>query len=65
MSLLSPDAQNELDQLLDALQSPDNSRRSIAEAHLTNNWTLPKPEMLLLGLVEQIQVSNDPAVGNI
>lgn len=61
MSLLSPDAQNELDQLLDALQSPDNSRRSIAEAHLTNNWTLPKPEMLLLGLVEQIQVSNDPA----
>ncbi|RKF55383.1 Importin subunit beta-3 [Golovinomyces cichoracearum] len=61
MSLLPPDAHNELTHLLEALQTPDNSRRSIAEAHLTSNWTLAKPEMLLIGLVEQIQSSNDPA----
>jgi hypothetical protein len=53
---------NELAQLLDALQSSDNSVRSQAEEHLNNNWAVSKPEILLMGLVEQIQGSNDPTV---
>lgn len=63
-SLLPPDLVSELSQLLDALQSADNSVRTQAEAHLETNWTTPKPEVLLMGLVEQIQGSNDPTVGN-
>jgi hypothetical protein len=62
MSVLPPDVHNELAQLLDALQSSDNSVRSQAEEHLANNWTTTKPELLLMGLVEQIQGSNDPTV---
>lgn len=62
MSVLPPDVHNELTQLLDALQSSDNGVRSQAEDHLANNWTTTKPEMLLMGLVEQIQASNDPTV---
>jgi hypothetical protein len=65
MSVLPPDVHNELAQLLDALQSSDNSVRSQAEEHLANNWTTTKPEMLLMGLVEQIQGSNDPTVRKI
>jgi hypothetical protein len=63
MSVLPPDVHNELAQLLDVLQSPDNSVRAQAEEHLATNWTATKPEMLLMGLVEQIQGSNDPTVG--
>ena len=62
MSVLPPDVHNELAQLLDALQSSDNSVRSQAEEHLANNCTTTKPELLLMGLVEQIQGSNDPTV---
>ena len=62
MSVLPADVHNELAQLLDALQSSDNSVRSQAEEHLANNWTNNRPEMLLMGLVEQIQGSNDPIV---
>jgi len=60
MSVLPADVHNELAQLLDALQSSDNSVRSQAEEHLANNWTASKPQVLLMGLVEQIQGSNDP-----
>jgi hypothetical protein len=62
MSVLPADVHNELAQLLDALQSSDNSVRSQAEEHLATNWTATKPEVLLMGLVEQIQGSNDPTV---
>lgn len=62
MSVLPADVHNELAQLLDALQSSDNSVRSQAEEHLAANWTVTKPEVLLMGLVEQIQGSNDPTV---
>jgi importin-5 len=65
MSVLAPEVHNELAQLLDALQSSDNSVRSQAEEHLANNWTTNKPNMLLMGLVEQIQGSNDPTVTHI
>ncbi|KAG0647419.1 Importin beta sal3 [Hyphodiscus hymeniophilus] len=59
MSVLPQEVHAELAQLLDALQSSDNSVRAQAEDHLANNWTATKPEMLLMGLVEQIQGSND------
>ena len=64
MSVLPPDVHAELAQLLDALQSSDNSVRAQAEEHLTNHWTATKPEILLMGLVEQIQGSNDATVRN-
>lgn len=62
MSVLPSDAHAELAQLLSALQSPDNNVRSQAEDHLTNNWTNTKPELLLMGLVEQAHESNDATV---
>ena len=48
--------------MLQALQSPDNSIRSQAEEHLHNSWTNTRPEMLLMGLVEQIQATNSETV---
>ncbi|TGO38032.1 hypothetical protein BHYA_0083g00110 [Botrytis hyacinthi] len=59
MSVLPADAHAELAQLLSALQSTDNNVRTQAEEHLNNNWVATKPEMLLMGLVEQIYGSND------
>jgi hypothetical protein len=62
MSALPAEVHSELAQLLNALQSSDNTVRSQAEDHLTDNWTATKPGLLLMGLVEQIQGSNDPTV---
>jgi len=62
MSLLPADVHTELTQLLSALQSTDNNTRSQAEAHLADNWTATKPELLLMGLVEQLQGSTDATV---
>jgi importin-5 len=62
MSLLPPDVHAELTQLLQALQSSDNSIRSQAEEHLQNNWTNARPEVLLMGLAEQIQAASDTSV---
>ena len=62
MSVLPPQIHAELTELLQALQSSDNTVRSQAEDHLATNWTSAKPEMLLMGLVEQIYGSNDTTV---
>jgi oligoendopeptidase F len=62
MSVLPPEVQTDLAQLLDALQSSDNNVRSQAEEHLTNNWQATRPEMLLMGLVEQLQGASDATV---
>lgn len=62
MSILPPDVHAELTQLLQALQSPDNGIRSQAEEHLQSNWTSTRPEVLLMGLAEQIQGAGDNAV---
>lgn len=62
MSVLPPDVQADLTQLLGALQSPDNSVRSQAEEHLATNWQATKPDMLLMGLVEQLQGASEPTV---
>jgi len=47
--------------MLQALQSSVNNVRSQAEEHLQNNWTNTRPEMLLMGLVEQIMGQKDSA----
>jgi hypothetical protein len=62
MSILPPEVHNELTQLLQALQSSDNSIRTQAEEHLQNNWTLTRPEVLLMGLAEQVQNNPDATV---
>ena len=62
MSVLSPEIHAELNQLLQALQSTDNTIRSKAEEHLQNNWTNTRPEVLLMGLAEQVQGAQDAAV---
>jgi len=64
-SVLGAEVHTELAQLLDALQSSDNNVRSQAEEHLASNWTATKPEILLMGLVEQIQGSSDAGVRNL
>jgi hypothetical protein len=62
MSVLPPDVHQALNQLLHGLQSADNVLRTEAEARLNSDWTLPRPDVLLMGLVEQIQGAEDPAV---
>jgi len=63
MSMLPQEITAELSQLLQALQSADNNVRSQAEEHLQNNWTATRPEVLLMGLVEQVAGSHDATVG--
>lgn len=62
MSMLSPAIQNALTLLLQALSSPDNAIRSRAEEQLNSDWVAAQPDVLLMGLVEQIQHSADPSV---
>jgi len=62
MSVLPPEVHTALNQLLHGLQSSDNVVRAQAEEQLNNDWVLPRPDILLMGLVEQIQGSEDPTV---
>ncbi len=62
MSMLPPEVQTTLTQLLQALSSGDNALRSQAEEQLNNDWTANRPDILLMGLVEQIQGAQDQAV---
>lgn len=62
MSLLPPEAHTALTQLLQALQSTDNSARSQAEERLTTEWVNQRPDMLLMGLAEQMHDSPDEGV---
>lgn len=62
MSVLPAETHAELTQLLQALQSPDNSIRTQAEGHLQNTWTNTRPEILLMGLAEQISASTETTV---
>ena len=65
MSMLPADVHAQLTQLLQALQSPQNDTRTQAEEHLQNNWTNSQPEILLMGLAEQIQGASDTTVSPI
>jgi len=62
MSILGAEVQAELTQLLQALQSSDNTTRSTAEEVLQSGWSDPRPSILLLGLVELMSESQSPGV---
>ena len=62
MSMLPAEIHTALAQILQALQSSDNNVRTQAEDQLHSDWTATRPDVLLMGLVEQIQGSQEPAV---
>lgn len=63
MSQLPAEVQTAIGQLLSALASSDNNVRSQAEEVLTNDWVVNRPDVLLMGLVEQMHGSQDTSVG--
>lgn len=62
MSVLSADVHEALTQLLQGLQSPDNTLRTQAENTLNTEWVAQRPDVLLMGLVEQLGGSTDDGV---
>ena len=62
MSVLPPEVHAALDKLLQGLQSTDNNLRAQAEEELNTQWTQARPDVLLMGLVEQLHGSQDTAV---
>lgn len=65
MSLLAPEVHSALSQLLRALITPDNTIRSQAEDQLNNDWVQNRPDVLLMGLAEQLQGAEDAAVSEL
>ena len=63
MSVLPPEVHGALSELLQGLQSADNDTRNRAEELLNNEWIVARPDVLLMGLVEHIQSSPEPTVG--
>ncbi|KAJ5551339.1 hypothetical protein N7535_000711 [Penicillium sp. DV-2018c] len=59
MSLLPPEIHAALSQLLSALSTPDNTVRSQAEEQLNNDWVQNRPDVLLMGLAEQLGGAED------
>lgn len=64
MSLLPPGIHDSLTRLLQGLSSSDNSIRTQAEDQLNNEWVQKQPDVLLMGLVEQIAASEDLSVSD-
>jgi hypothetical protein len=62
MSILPAEVHSALDQVLQALQSTDNTVRSQAEKTLNDDWINQRLDMLLMGLAEQMQGSQDEGV---
>ncbi len=62
MSVLPAQVHAALSQLLQALSSADNNARSQAEEQLNTEWVAGRSGVLLMGLVEQIQGSEEPSV---
>lgn len=62
MSVLPAEVHGALDQVLQALQNTDNTVRSQAEKTLNDDWINQRPDMLLMGLAEQMQGSQDEGV---
>ncbi|KAI9829591.1 MAG: hypothetical protein M1819_006096 [Sarea resinae] len=60
MSMLPAEVHAALTQLLQGLVSADNNVRTQAEEQLNNEWVVARPDVLLMGLVEQIQGAEDP-----
>ncbi|KAF2764289.1 ARM repeat-containing protein [Teratosphaeria nubilosa] len=59
MSVLAPEVHSALQQLLQALQSTDNALRTQAETQLNEEWAAQRPDMLLMGLAEQMQAQDE------
>ncbi|KAI9375413.1 armadillo-type protein [Aspergillus egyptiacus] len=59
MSLLPPEVHAALSQLLRALSTADNTVRSQAEDQLNNDWIQNRPDILLMGLAEQLEGAED------
>lgn len=64
MSILPAEVHSALDQVLQALQSTDNTVRSQAEKTLNDDWVNQRPDMLLMGLAEQMHGSQDEGVSD-
>ena len=62
MSILPPEIHSALDQLLQGLSASDNTIRQRAEEQLNTDWVAAQPDVLLMGLVEQLQQAIDPSV---
>lgn len=65
MSMLAPQVHTALTQLLQALSASDNDVRARAEEQLSTEWVGRQPDVLLMGLVEQVQEASDPSVGTV
>ncbi|KAF2723421.1 ARM repeat-containing protein [Polychaeton citri CBS 116435] len=61
-AVLPTEVHQALTQLLQALQSPDNTIRSSAEAQLQQEWVDQRPDVLLMGLAEQMQGAQDDSI---
>ncbi|KAL4781897.1 armadillo-type protein [Aspergillus varians] len=59
MSLLPPEVHSALTQLLGALSTADNTVRSQAEEQLNNDWIQNRPDVLLMGLAEQLEAARE------
>lgn len=62
MSVLPPEVHSALGLLLQGLQSADNNVRAHAEEQLNNEWIVARADVLLMGLVEQIQSASEAGV---
>lgn len=60
--MLPPEVHNALSNLLEGLQSADSDTRTPAEEQLNNDWVQTRPDLLLMGLVEQAQGQEQAAV---
>ena len=62
MSVLPTEVHNALSALLKGLQSADNVERTASEEALNQEWVGARPEVLLMGLTEQMQLAQDTSV---
>jgi hypothetical protein len=65
MSVLPPEVHSALTELLQGLQSGQNNIRSAAEDQLNNEWVAARLDVLLMGLVEQMQSAQDAGVSRL
>lgn len=59
MSVLPPEVHTALSALLKGLESRDNVERTAAEERLNNEWVGDRPDVLLMGLTEQIALAQE------
>ncbi|KAF2018443.1 ARM repeat-containing protein [Aaosphaeria arxii CBS 175.79] len=59
MSVLPPEVHTALSALLKGLESRDNVERTAAEEQLNKDWVGERPDVLLMGLTEQIALAQE------